>query len=156
MKKEKIKITKEKRLELIEELKKLNEVTLKEISDRLEETRKNSRGDDNTQLGEIFEEQEATQRRISEINDILDNMVILKEKTYCDPLNVKVGSTVKLRQGDRVFDVKIVSSLEADPEQNYLSNTSPLGKMILKSKVGDIIKVKIRNNVTEYKILDIC
>ncbi len=156
MKKESYKITEEKKFELIKELEKLQNETLKEIADRLEESRKEDLSEDDIQLGEILEEKEVVERRIEEISEILDNAEILGEKDYCEPYQVSLGSTVKLKQGKRIFDIKLVSSLETDPEKNYISNKSPLGRVLLKSKSGDTVKVKIRGNVTEYKILDVC
>jgi transcription elongation GreA/GreB family factor len=112
MKKEKYSITEEKKFELIEEFKTLNEVTLKEIADRLEDARKNDISEDDIQLGEILEEKEIAERRINEISDILDNCKIIEDKESCEPFNVDLGSSVKLKQGHKVFDVKIVSSIK--------------------------------------------
>lgn len=156
MKKEQYKITEEKKIRLIEEMKNLQEVTLKEIANRLEQSRKEDLSEDDIQLGEILEEKEVTERRIEEISEILDNAIILEEKKYCEPFKVTIGSTVKLKQDKRIFDVKLVSSLEADPEKNYISDKSPLGRALLKAVSGDTVKVKIRGKGTEYKILDVC
>jgi transcription elongation factor GreA len=156
MKKEKYKITEDKKFQLIDELKNLNSVVLKDIANRLEQTRKEDLSEDDIQLGEILEEKEVAERRIDEISDILDDAEILEDKEYCEPFKVSLGSTVKLKQERKIFDVKIVSSIEADPENNYISDDSPLGKALLKSKSGDTVKVKIRGNTTEYKILDVC
>lgn len=156
MNKEKYKITEEKKFELIEKLKELQEKTLKDIADRLEQARKEDLSEDDITLGEILEEKESVEREIDEISDILDNCEILKDKDYCEPFKVALGSTVKLKQGTRIFDVKIVSSLEADPEKNYVSDDSPLGKALLKSKSGKTVEIKIRGKNTKYKILDVC
>lgn len=156
MKKEKYSITAEKKFELIEELRNLDEVVLKEIADRLEEARKDDLSEDDVQLGEILEEKEVVERRMEEISDILDNAEILEDKEVCEPFKVGLGSTVKLKQGHKIFDVKIVSSIEADPEKNYISDDSPLGSALMKSQSGNTVKVKIRGNITEYKILDVC
>ena len=156
MKKEVYRITQEKKNKLIEEIKTLQEVKLKEIADRLEESRNEDLSEDDIQLGEILEEREIVERRIDEISDILDNSEIIEDKDYCEPYVVEIGSTVKLKKEKKIFDVKLVSSLEADPEKNYISDKSPLGKALLKSSSGDTVKVKIRGNTTEYKILEVC
>ncbi|MGI6423184.1 MAG: GreA/GreB family elongation factor [Candidatus Dojkabacteria bacterium] len=152
----KYRITEEKKFELIEELKKLQEETLKDIANRLAEARQEDLSEDDTTLGEILEEKEAVERKIDEISDILENCQILEEKEFCEPYRITLGSTVKLKQNDKVFDVKIVSSLEADPEKSYISDNSPLGKALMKAKSGDSVEVKIRGKKTEYKILDVC
>lgn len=156
MNKEIYKITQEKRFALMDEMKNLQEIKLKEIADRLEESRKDDLSEDDNQLGEILEEKEVVERRIDEISEILDNSEVIKDKPSCEPFVVEIGSTVKLRREEKIFDVKLVSSLEADPEKNYISDKSPLGKALVKGSSGDMVKVKIRGNVTEYKILEVC
>ncbi len=140
----------------MEERKNLQDVKLEEIADRLEQSRNEDFNDDDIQLGEILEEREAVETRIDEINNILNNAEIIEDKDYCEPYQVAIGSTVKLKQDKKIFDVKLVSSLEANPEKSYISDKSPLGKALLKSKSGDTVKVKIRGNTTEYKILEVC
>jgi len=132
-------ITVEKKYELIEELKRLYNVVKKEIADRLEQSRKDNLSEDDAQLG-----------------DILENADIIKDKKNCEPGKIEIGSVVKLKQGDKVLDIKLVSSLEADPLKNYLSDKSPLGRKLLKAKIGDTVNVKIRGTETEYKILEVC
>ncbi|HBB64755.1 hypothetical protein A3K02_01560 [candidate division WS6 bacterium RIFOXYD1_FULL_33_8] len=149
-------ITVEKKYELIEELKRLYNVVKKEIADRLEQSRKDNLSEDDAQLGVILEEKESVDNRIDEISDILENADIIKDKKNCEPGKIEIGSVVKLKQGDKVLDIKLVSSLEADPLKNYLSDKSPLGRKLLKAKIGDTVNVKIRGTETEYKILEVC
>lgn len=150
------KITEEKKFELVEELKHLQEVELKEIADRLERARNEDLSEEVIELGKALEERDVVEQRIAVVSDILDNAEIINDKNYCDPSVIMLGSSVKLKQGDRIFDIKIVSSLEADPEKNLISDTSPLGKALLESKLGDTVNVSIRGKSTKYKILDVC
>jgi len=152
----KYKISEEKKFELIEEKRNLQEVKLKEIADRLEESRYNDLSEDDIDLGKILEEKEYVEDRIEEIDNILGNAEILIDKDYCEPDTVKVGTSVKLKQGRRIFDIKVVSSLEADPSKNLISVDSPLGSSLVESKSGDIVKVTIRGKTIKYKILEIC
>lgn len=149
-------ISEDKKFELIEELNRLQNIEIKEIADRLERSRNEDLSEETIELGKILEEREVMERRIEEISDILDNAQIIRDKNYCDPNVIVLGSSVKLKQGSRIFDVKIVSSLEADPDKNYVSDTSPLGRRLLESKSGDTVNISIRGMSTKYKILDVC
>ncbi len=155
-KKEKYKITNEKKNELIDELKKLQEVDLVDATNRLEESRREDSDEDDANLGIISMEKESIQKRIKEINDILDNYEIIGEKDKCEPSKIKLGSTVKVKEKDKILEFKIVSSLEADPLKNYISDDSPLGKKLLKAKLGDTITIIVRANILRYKILEVC
>ena len=151
-----LKISEEKKCELIRELKALKDSKLPDISNRLESTREEDFGEEDTELSELLEEKETVTNRISEIEEILRTAEIIKDKKFCSPEKVELGSILKIEKGDEVLDIKIVPSIEADPERNYVSEESPLGIALLDSKVGDIVTLSVRDSKTKYKILEIC
>jgi transcription elongation factor GreA len=153
--KKKYKITKEKERELRQELKKL-EKDAEDAANRLEESRREDSDEDDANLGIIADEKMAIEKRIKEITQILDNFELIEDKTACTPNQVALGSTIKVEDGGKVMELKLVSSLEADPLKNYISDGSPLGKKLLNAKVGDTVGVSVRGKKTEYKILEIC
>ena len=58
----------------------------------------------------------------------------------------EVGSTEEERY-------QLVGALEADPVEGRISNESPLGKVLLGVKVGDVVRVNAPRGVTEFKVL---
>jgi len=149
-------ITNGKKIELIKELKHLQEKDLIEVTNRLEESRENDSDEDDAMLGVIAHEKDSIVQRIDEINEILENCEIIEDKEYCEPNKISLGSKIRLNDGDKTFEVKLVSSLEANPSKCYISNRSPLGRKLVKGKVGETITLKVRGNTIKYKILDIC
>ncbi len=156
LKKEKYKITKEKEKDLIKELKQLQEKDLVDVANRLEESRREDSDEDDANLGIIASEKESINKRIKEISQILDNYELLEEGDKCEPTKIKLGSTIKVKERDKILEFKLVSSLEADPLKNYISEDSPIGKKLLKAKLGDTITVIVRANIIRYKILEVC
>lgn len=156
LKKEKYKITEEKEKDLIKELKQLQEKDLIEVMNRLEESRREDSDEDSANLGIIASEKESINKRIKEISQILDNYELLEEGEKCEPTKIKLGSTVKVKEKDKILEFKLVSSIEADPLKNYISEDSPIGKKLLKAKKGDSVTVIVRTNIIRYKILDVC
>jgi len=156
MKTEKYQITIEKKKELINELKKLQEKDLVEVTNRLEESRENDSDEDDAMLGVIALEKQGIENRIEEISDILDNCELIKDKNYCEPNKISIGSDIKIKDGNKILDIKLVSSIEADPTKSYISDKSPLGRKLLKAKVGDTVSLKVRGNTISYKVLDVC
>ncbi|HRX43872.1 MAG TPA: GreA/GreB family elongation factor [Candidatus Dojkabacteria bacterium] len=156
LKKEKYKITKEKEKDLIKELKQLQEKDLIDVMNRLEESRREDSDEDDANLGIIASEKESINKRIKEISQILDNYELLEEGEKCEPTKIKLGSTVKVKEKDKILEFKLVSSIEADPLKNYISEDSPIGKKLLKAKKGDSVTVIVRTNIIRYKILDVC
>lgn len=154
--KEKYKITEEKKTSLINELRKLQEKDLVDVTNRLEESRREDSDEDSSILGTIAIEKEAIEKRIKEISEILDNYEILQEKNFCEPTKIRLGSTIKVKEGDKIHEFKLVSSIEADPVKNYISDDSPIGKKLMKAKLGDTVTVIVRTNIIRYKILEVC
>ena len=70
---------------------------------------------------------------------------------------VSVGSHVKLRDVDarKTFEYHIVGSAEANPDENKLSNESPVGKAIMGRKKGETVEVAAPRGAIKFKILEI-
>lgn len=149
-------ITKEKKQDLINELKRLQEKDLIDVTNRLEESRREDSDEDDANLGIISVERESIVERIQEISKILDNFEIIEDKEYCEPTLIRLGSSIKIKDGDKILDIKLVSSIEADPMRNYVSDKSPLGRKLMKAKMGDTVSIKVRGNTITYKILEVC
>lgn len=54
---------------------------------------------------------------------------------------------------DRRRRYQHVGPLEADPVEGRISNESPLGKVILGVKVGEVVGVDAPRGVTEFRVL---
>jgi len=154
-KREKYKITKEKEIKLEKELKELKEKLI-DAKNRMEESRMNDSDEDSSMLGIVGEERESIEGKISEIENILKNYTIIADKDICEPDKIVLGSEIKVKEADKVQKYRIVTPIEADPLKNYISNESPLGKKLLKAKLGDKVNIKVRDNTITYEILEVC
>lgn len=69
----------------------------------------------------------------------------------------QLGSTVTLLdlEFDDEFTIKLVGAFEADPSQNLISISSPLGEALLGKGADDSISVTAPGGSTEYRILSI-
>jgi len=69
--------------------------------------------------------------------------------------SVQIGNTVTLKFSNKILEYTILGSLETDPSKGVISYSSPLGKLLVNKKIGDIIKIKSENKYLEYKIAKI-
>lgn len=86
-------------------------------------------------------EQAFVEGRIQQLEQILKNVVIIGKNA---PTNVVgLGSEVVITEGEDGEPEKyvIVGSAEADPARGYISNESPLGRVLMGKKVGDRVSV---------------
>ena len=149
-------LTKEGYEELVKEREDLINNKRKEIAVRLKEA-KNSGGDltENAEYEYAKNEQAFTEGRIEQINEILNNYVIIKNKGSKGL--VELGSIVVVRDISKKNkkEFKIVSSIESNPEKNKISDESPIGMALLGSKAGDEVLVKAPKDTIRLKIITV-
>ncbi len=87
---------------------------------------------------------------------MLKNVKVIHEDEV-DTETVSVGSKVKILDLELEEEMQyiLVGSTEADPSRNKISNESPLGKVLIGKKEGDIVEVVVPSGTIEYKILSI-
>lgn len=92
------------------------------------------------------------ERKIMDMEILSRNAVIIEKKNKGI---VQIGSTIKLKSGNKKFKYTIVGSKEADPSNNLISNESPLGKVFLNKKEGEIIEIQTPKGIFQYEIITI-
>lgn len=96
---------------------------------------------------------EATEKRLMEIENILNNVEIIKKPPKLKQNQVCLGAKVFLEdQKAKKSEFKIVGTLEANPFVGMISDESPLGKAFIGRRVGDLISL---NTDSRYKLLKI-
>ncbi len=90
--------------------------------------------------------------RISEIESILENYIIVETKQN-DIIQVGSTVTVKVNGIEKVY--KIVGVNESDPIEGKISGDSPLGSALLGKKVSDSINLNIDNSLVKYDIIKV-
>jgi len=146
-------LTREKINLLKEELKRLKEIERPETIERLKSSKEYG---DLSENSEFFEAQDALSRieaKILEIEDLIKNAVVIRKTSKKD--KVGVGSIIEVKKNDQVFRYRIIGPFEARPEENLISNESPLGRAFLNKKVGEEVIVKTPQGEVKYIILKI-
>ena len=122
-----------------------------EIAEKIANARDYSDLSENAEYDSAREEQGLVESRVSEIEDILRNVDIIKATKSS---TIKVGSTVVLQNGSKV-EYRIVGPVEADPLEGKISNESPIGAALMGKKVGDSVTIKTPKAETTYKVEEV-
>jgi len=148
-------LTLEGKQELEKELKYLKKEKRKEVSARIKEAISLGDLSENSEYNEAKNEQASVEKRISEIEEILNHMVLIEANGNVDM--VSLGSTVVMKdlEYDELIEYTVVGSAEADPRKGRLSNESPVGKTILGKAKGEIVEVTVPAGVLKYEIVEI-
>ncbi|MEK7636029.1 MAG: transcription elongation factor GreA [Patescibacteria group bacterium] len=146
-------ITKERFEELKTELERLKKEERSEIAERLKRAKEYGDLSENSEYTAAKDEQARLEGQIIELENVLRNSEIIK-KTSGKGV-IQIGSTIEIKRKDKIFKYTIVGSQEANPESNFISNESPLGRAFLDKKAGDIVKIETPGGTVEYKIMKI-
>ena len=97
-------------------------------------------------------DQEKSETRVSEIENILANVEVIKKPTGG---KVQLGSTVKLSASGKTKEFQVVGTVEADPLSGKISDESPIGQALLGKVEGDSVEISTPSDTTTYKIVSI-
>lgn len=133
---EKVYLTNQGFSKIKDELDNLKNKTRPNVVDRLALARSQGDLSENTEYSAARDELAFIDGRIDELEEILTNVVLVKEKdgprdTVC------LGCKVTVRNGKNEVVYHIVGEWEANPVEKKVSHTSPLGQALLGRKVGE-------------------
>ncbi|MDX6380716.1 MAG: transcription elongation factor GreA [Rubrobacteraceae bacterium] len=141
---------------LQEEFRYLTEVRRREVADRIRQAREFGDISENSEYDDAKNEQYLLERRISEVQRRLRNAKVV------DPSSAETGSvdlgtrvTLKVVGQDEERTFQIVGANESDPGSGKLSHSSPVGRAVLKRRVGEKVTVATPRGATEYEIVNI-
>ncbi|HMH30933.1 MAG TPA: transcription elongation factor GreA [Methylomirabilota bacterium] len=123
------------------------------IADAIKIAREQGDLSENAEYQSARAEQERTETRISEIENILQNVEIIKKPRGDN--KVQLGSVVKLKGDGKPKEFQVVGTVEADPLNGKISDESPIGQALLGKKVGEAVEIKTPSDATTYKIASI-
>jgi transcription elongation factor GreA len=141
---------------LQEEFRYLTEVRRREVADRIRQAREFGDISENSEYDDAKNEQYLLERRISEVQRRLRNAKVV-DPASAETGSVDLGTRVTLRvvgqDEERTF--QIVGANESDPGSGKLSHASPVGRAVLKRRVGEKVTVATPRGATEYEIVNI-
>jgi transcription elongation factor GreA len=139
---------------LKEEIDELSTVRRREVAERIKEAREFGDISENSEYDDAKNEQAMLEARIAQLEERLRDAIVIDEAGLPDDV-VSLGThvTLKLPTGEATFQV--VGSAESDPDENRLSNESPIGKAILGRKKGETVDVVTPSGQIKIKIVAI-
>ena len=138
------------------ELEYLKTVRRKEIAEKIKQAIAFGDLSENSEYDEAKTEQAQVEIRIIQLEKMLKNAKVIDEEDINTDV-VSIGSKVKVLdiEFDEEVEYTIVGSTEADPNENKISDESPVGRALLGRKVDDIVDVAVPDGIIQFKILSI-
>ena len=110
-------------------------------------------------LSENFEyhaakrEKNQNESRIRYLENMLKNAIVISDVSRDDEVGLNKTVTVYMEDDDEEEVYKLVTSIRGNSMNNMISTESPLGKAIMRKKVGDRVLVKANDTYSYYVVV---
>ena len=139
-----------------DELEQLKTTGRDEIAERIKEARSFGDLSENSEYDAAKQEQSIVETEILQIEETLRKAIIIDDDDITmDTVGVGNSVTVHDLEFDEKITYKIVGVIESDPDNNEVSNESPIGSGLMGKKKGDIVTVQTPGGEIKMKILKI-
>ena len=141
---------------LVDELERLRTTGREQIAGKIKEARSFGDLSENAEYDEAMNEQAIMEAKISRLEEELKNAQILDDEDVRTDV-IGVGSLVKVhdRTYDEDMEFQLIGKAQANPDENRLSDESPVGKALLGHAVGDVVEVETPGGMIYMEILSI-
>ncbi len=149
-------LTKERLHEIETELNDLKINGRKLVAEKIAEARSHGDLSENAEYDAAKDEQGHLELKIRKLEEMLSRVKIIAAHDMPDD-KIYILHNVKILdlKTKEEFVYKLVSPEESDLEQDKISVTSPMGKLLLGKKINDTFELDVPAGKLKYKILDI-
>ncbi len=149
-------LTRERLVELEQELRHLKVHERAEIAAKIAEARGHGDLSENAEYDAAKEAQQHLELKIAKLEMTLSRARIIDSKDLPnDKIYILSNVTLKDVKTKKVLTYKLVSPEEANFDENKISVTSPIGKGLIGKKVKDVVKISVPAGELSYQIIDI-
>ncbi len=149
-------LTKERLIELENELRELKSKGRTDMANRIAEARSYGDLSENAEYDAAKEAQLHLEMKIEKLEQTLSRSRVIESKELPND-KIYILSVVKLlnKKTNQKIVYTLVSPEEANFEVNKISVTSPIGKGLIGKKEGDEVMIKVPAGTFEFKILEV-
>jgi len=141
---------------LVEELEFLRTTGREQIAEKIKEARSFGDLSENAEYDEAMNEQAIMEAKISRLEDELKNVQILAAEDISTDV-IGVGSHVRVydQSYGEELGFQIIGKAQANPDENRISDESPVGRALLGHRAGDVVEVETPAGLVAFEIREI-
>jgi transcription elongation factor GreA len=136
------------------EIEDLSTVRRREVAERIKEAREFGDISENSEYDDAKNEQAMLEAKIAQLEERLRDATVI-DRDDVSTEAVALGSMVTIETPAGKATYQLVGSAESDPDENRLSNESPIGRAILGHKKGETVDVVTPGGNIKVKIVTI-
>ena len=149
-------LTPERLREIEAELKELKTTGRKKMADTIAEARSFGDLSENAEYDAAKDAQGLLELKISKMENLLSRAQIIDASNLPkDEVHILSKVKVKNLNNQKEFEYLLVSPEEADLQQGKIALTSPVGKSLMGSKLGEIVEAQVPAGTIKFEVLSI-
>ncbi len=149
-------LTPERLREIEKEIKELKTTGRKEMANTIAEARSFGDLSENAEYDAAKDAQGLLELKISKMEDLLSRAQIIDSSDLpADEVHILSKVKVKNLNNSKTFNYLLVSPEEADFQQGKIALTSPVGKALMGSKLGETVEAQVPAGIIKFEILAI-
>jgi len=125
----------------------------KQLLEDVKETRAHGDLSENFEYHAAKRAKNQNESRIRYLERMIKTANIIEDTTKDDEVGMNNQVTVFFEEDNEEATYKIVTTVRGDSLHNLISIESPLGKALLKHKVGDRVEVKVNDSYSYYVVI---
>lgn len=125
----------------------------KQLLEEVKETRAHGDLSENFEYHAAKRAKNQNESRIRYLERMIKTANIIEDTTKDDEVGMNNQVTVFFEEDNEEATYKIVTTVRGDSLHNLISIESPLGKALLKHKVGDRVEVKVNDSYSYYVVI---
>ena len=131
----------------------LRNVQRREVAERIRDSKQYGDLTENAEYEGAKNEQALVEGQISELRRVLQIAQVLEESDISTD-HVGIGSIVQMTNldNDDEWELTLVSSVEADPDNDLISAETPIGQALFGKKVKEVVQIQVPNGTLRYRI----
>ena len=102
---------------------------------------------------EAKKDKNKNESRIRYLEKILKTATVISDESKDDEIGLNKTVEIYFEEDDETEKFKIVSTMRGDSVKGRISNESPIGKALMKHKVGDRVEIKVNDNYSYYVVV---
>jgi transcription elongation factor GreA len=138
------------------ELDRLRTTGRREVAERIRDSKQFGDFAENAEFEEAKIEQAFVEGRIHDLQRVLQaSQVVETDSIPTDTIGIGSVVTVIDQDSKDEWQFQLVGSVESDPDNDRISDESPVGEALFGKKVGDKVTVRIPDGRIRYKVASI-
>lgn len=128
-------------------------VVRKEAIAAVKEAREHGDLSENFEYHAAKKDKNKNESRIRYLEKILKTATVISDESKDDEIGLNKTVEIYFEEDDETEKFKIVSTMRGDSVKGRISNESPIGKALMKHKVGDRVEIKVNDNYSYYVVV---